>query len=200
MKLIVVRHGETSENVKGILQGSLDVSLNKTGRQQAKAIGHRLKSEKIDVVFSSDLKRAKQTAKEIARFHKVPVHYVKEIRERDGGIFEGRPFTLLKLAADKSGVPFEHYKPKNGESLTEVQKRIQRFMQKVSTKYKGKTVLLVTHGGVTRALASLYLEMPLKRLIRIPTYNTGLLILSVNKSKARKIKDEMFIWNKRVFS
>ncbi len=199
MKLIIVRHGETEANVKGVLQGSLDTTLNKNGRIQARSLGLKLKSENIDVIFSSDLRRAKQTAEEIIRFHNSPVYYAKEIRERAGGIFEGKPYMLLKEAADKSGLPFEEYKPIDGESLTEVKSRMRLFLRKIYAKYRGKTVLIVTHGGVTRAIASIYLKVPIEELADVPTYNTGVLVISVQKARAKKLKDDMFIWGKRIY-
>ena len=64
MRLILVRHGETNENKNKVVQGFLNTTLSKIGIQQAKKVANRLKDEKIDFAYSSDLDRAKQTAKE----------------------------------------------------------------------------------------------------------------------------------------
>ncbi len=117
MRLIIIRHGETHANAKHIVQGHLNSRLNKKGMAQAKKIGLRLKGEKIDVIFSSDLTRARQTASEIGRFHKAPIHYVKQIRERNAGIFEGRPFKLLLEDFARQGTTEERYKPEKGRLL-----------------------------------------------------------------------------------
>lgn len=78
MKLIITRHGETEENKAGIIQGYLPGHLSKTGIEQAKKVVLRLKDEKIDFIYSSDLDRAANTAKEIAKFHPdVPIEFVK---------------------------------------------------------------------------------------------------------------------------
>ena len=78
MKLILVRHGETEGNVKQIIQGQTHGKLTKKGIKQAKLLARRLKNEKIDVVFSSDLQRAKNTTKQILNHHcKIPVFYDK---------------------------------------------------------------------------------------------------------------------------
>lgn len=71
MKLIIVRHGETEENASEIIQGHSLGKLSKKGIEQSKKLALRLKGEKIDMIFSSDLERAKDTIKEVARFHKV---------------------------------------------------------------------------------------------------------------------------------
>ena len=63
MKLILVRHGETNENKNKIVQGFLNTTLSKIGIQQAKKVANRLKDEKIDFAYSSDLDRAKQQQK-----------------------------------------------------------------------------------------------------------------------------------------
>ena len=71
MKLITVRHGKTKANEMGLSQGHLNTevaNLNEEGITQAKKVAKRLKNEKIDIIYSSDLKRAKNTAKEIAKY------------------------------------------------------------------------------------------------------------------------------------
>ncbi|MDO8508786.1 MAG: histidine phosphatase family protein [Nanoarchaeota archaeon] len=85
MNIILVRHGESLANAKGISQGRgdewADTRLSKEGEEQALKVAQRLKSEKIDIIYSSDLKRALQTAKEINKFHEVKIKL--DIRLRD---------------------------------------------------------------------------------------------------------------------
>jgi len=91
MKLILVRHGETEENKKGILQGHLPGKLTELGRDQAKKLALRLKDEKIDAIFSSDLARASDTTREIAKYHpNVPLFFVEELREKNQGSLTGK--------------------------------------------------------------------------------------------------------------
>ncbi|MDQ7797753.1 MAG: histidine phosphatase family protein [Candidatus Edwardsbacteria bacterium] len=73
MELILVRHGQTQWNKEQIFRGSKDIELDKTGRQQAEALGERLKSRRIDAIYSSSLKRAMYTAEAIARLQGLPV-------------------------------------------------------------------------------------------------------------------------------
>lgn len=83
MRLIITRHGETEENTAGIIQGHLPGKLSDRGIAQAKKVALRLKNEKIDAIYSSDLARTSDTAKEIAKFHPtIPIEFVKELREK----------------------------------------------------------------------------------------------------------------------
>ena len=82
MKLYLIRHAQSEANAKGIQQGQeIDSPLTKLGKSQAKKLANRLKDEKIDLIYSSDLNRAKETAKEINRFHDLDIKYDKRIRE-----------------------------------------------------------------------------------------------------------------------
>ncbi len=91
MKLIITRHGETIENKAGILQGHLPGQLSAEGIGQAKALGKRLQSEKIDVIYASDLQRVVDTTREITSYHPdTEVIFTKELRERDLGEFQGQ--------------------------------------------------------------------------------------------------------------
>src|SRR5690606_30559966 len=91
MKLIITRHGETEENVAGILQGHLPGKLSARGIEQAKKLALRLQNDKIDFIYSSDLDRAADTAKEIAQYHpNAKIEFVENLRERNLGEFQGR--------------------------------------------------------------------------------------------------------------
>ena len=91
MILIITRHGETIENKQGIMQGHLPGTLSEHGIEQAKKLAERLKEEKIDFIYSSDLARAADTAKEIAKFHpNISINFTKELRERNLGELQGR--------------------------------------------------------------------------------------------------------------
>ena len=108
--------------------------------------------EKIDAIFSSDLKRAKDTTHEIVKFHNIPIHYTVEIRERKMGIFEGKHEEEFFRTVDESKLPRTQYKPEGGESFVEVKKRAQDFINKLFKNYKGKTVLVVSHGGFIKMM------------------------------------------------
>jgi len=91
MKLILTRHGETIENQKKIMQGHLGGHLSENGKWQVRKLALRLKNEKIDAMYSSDLKRAADTAKEIAKYHKnIQINFVQELREVNLGSLTGK--------------------------------------------------------------------------------------------------------------
>ena len=89
IKVILVRHGESVANSKGISQGNkdkwTDTPLSQKGKEQAKKVAERLKKEDIKVIYSSDLKRAKETAQEINKFHNVKIKLDKRLRDMLNG-------------------------------------------------------------------------------------------------------------------
>ena len=93
MAVLMTRHGQTDWNVEKRVQGKADIELNETGIEQAKITSEKLKNEKIDVIISSPLKRAKQTAEIINQTLNCPIIYEDGISERDFGEFEGKQRT-----------------------------------------------------------------------------------------------------------
>ncbi|WP_422445233.1 alpha-ribazole phosphatase [Thermoanaerobacterium sp. DL9XJH110] len=162
-RFFIVRHGETMWNKEFKYQGQSDVPLNDTGRFQARKLSERLKKEKIDVIYSSDLQRAMETAEIIARPHCLGVQPVKEMRELCFGIWEGLTFNeierkwpdeLEKWRRD----PF-HTKPPGGENLSELLFRTSNFIKKIARNHVDKRILIVTHAGPVRALLASILNL-----------------------------------------
>jgi len=144
----IVRHGETDWNVKGIIQGQVDVPLNKMGESQAKLLGEKLKGMNFSIVYCSDLKRAKRTAEIIVENRGLPVQTVKDLRERYYGKYEGKHFSLL----DKNEI--NNVKDAKGEvePIRSLVNRTIFFLNEKAVEHLGQNVLLVTHGGVMRHL------------------------------------------------
>ena len=181
MKLILVRHGETEANVKGLIQGGgSNFSLTKNGLEQAKKVSEFLKFEKIDIAYSSDLGRSLQTAKEILKNHKLKLIKTKELREVHAGELEGKNTSRNKIFSPS-------FKAPGGESLLECMQRVSDFYDKV--KQKDKTLLFVSH-GVTIATLLLYI---FKKKIIWEEYDqcrppvAGITILEINEKKIKKI-------------
>lgn len=190
MKLLLVRHGETDHNVAGILQGHGRMPLNATGRRQAQHVAERLRKEKIDVAYVSDLPRTRETADIILVFHpETKVVYTKELRERHYGIFEGKTGIEMKTNWEQSGVPFEKYKPNGGESPLEVQRRIVRFYEKIVQKHHRGTVLWVSHGGVIRAILSALEKQPwtIETHEKYHPPNCALTVLEIDEQQQHRI-------------
>ncbi|MBI4447970.1 histidine phosphatase family protein [Candidatus Woesearchaeota archaeon] len=193
MKLIIVRHGETFENAAGISQGQTHGRLNENGVAQAKKVAQRLKGEKIDVAYSSDLQRAADTAKEILKFHpSVETHFVKELREfSKGKNFDGQPSHVYKKhykeQYKKSQISFHAYKWPGGESFVEAQKRIANFYKELIKRHLGKTVLIVSHGGLIASLLLHLKKLGFEKYYEVEPKNTGVTVIEVDDKKGHKI-------------
>lgn len=147
MKLILARHGQTEENIKHICQGQSIGTLSENGKEQARKLGERLKNEKIDKIYVSDLKRTKDTAKEIIKHHpNAEVIYAPELRERCMGEYEGRTHDELRKAIHESGINWHEFTPKNAETEKELTQRVIKFVKEIIKKDNDKTALLITHG------------------------------------------------------
>lgn len=96
MQIFLVRHGATDWNLQGRCQGATDLALNETGIRQAEQIASVLTDEPIQGIYSSDLKRARQTAHLIGLKHRVAVQIEHDVRELDHGELEGLTFAEIK--------------------------------------------------------------------------------------------------------
>ena len=178
MKLIITRHGETEENKKGILQGHLPGKLTKLGIEQARKLALKLKDEKIDAIYSSDLTRASDTAKEIAKYHpNVHSYFVRELREKDQGNITGK---LIKEV--------DWSKPRDTEKKEQMLRRAKRILDKAYQKYKGQTVLFVSHGGLIKILIALIMNKPVESIKELDNHiNTGVSIFEIKEDNKNNI-------------
>jgi len=163
--LILVRHGESEWNAKGLWTGLTDIGLSEKGIQQSRFAGEKLKGMSIDLALASVLIRAKQTLDEIKNVLKIdiPTFEDKALNERDYGIYTGKnkweiqkevgneQFLKIRRSWDS---PIE-----NGESLKDVYDRTIPYYQAeiLPELKKGKNVLIIAHGNSLRALIK-YLE------------------------------------------
>ena len=151
MRLLLVRHGLTLSNVQARYTGQLDVPLTEVGERQAEAVGQRLASEPLDVIVSSDLQRARDTAAAIARYHNLPVWYDADLREASLGEWEGLTYReVTALYAQQVGKRREdpNFPAPGGESFMQVRDRVARARQRWQAQYPDATMLWVTHAGV----------------------------------------------------
>jgi broad specificity phosphatase PhoE len=146
----ILRHGETSQQTKRKefiykWPDSPPVKLTKKGIQQVKKVAKRLKKTKIDLIFSSDIYRARQTAGIIAKELNLKINFDKRLRDINLGIYHGRLkgefFEDFPLALKKFS-----QRPKKGESWSDVKKRLLSFLKKIEEKHKNKKILIISHG------------------------------------------------------
>lgn len=153
----IVRHGQTDWNAQRLLQGHSGSSLNTEGRAQIANLAAEFKSLHFDLVFSSDLLRAKETAEIIAREHDLTVATTKLLRERAFGNFEGKPYEALSAYDTYFETLSEEKKKqyKSGEDVEsdwEMIERFIRFLRETAITHPGKAILVATHGGMMKAL------------------------------------------------
>jgi broad specificity phosphatase PhoE len=97
MRLILVRHGATDWNQQRRVQGLSNLGLNETGRKQAEALAQSLKDVKVDVIYTSPLRRAQETARAISRFHQVEVVSLDGLKELDVGEVDGLTYEEMRI-------------------------------------------------------------------------------------------------------
>ncbi|MFH1505760.1 MAG: histidine phosphatase family protein [archaeon] len=189
MKLILVEHAQSVANALGINQGHKEYELSPLGREQARKLALRLKDEKIDFAYSSDLTRAKDTAKEILKFHSgTELVCLEELREKNKGSYQGKHTNVLKEDLKKLGISYEDYDFKGGEKETFVRKRTLEFYEKILEKHKGKTVLVVTHGGPYVNLLLHLLGRPRKDSKICKLKSAAMTVIEVDDEGNHKIK------------
>lgn len=158
--IYLVRHGETEWNVAGRLQGHGDSSLTEKGRSQARFLGKKLAKIQFDAVYSSDLGRARETAELIILSKKLAVQTTLALRERSFGDHEGmtvdhhRELIRELLEKFETLTDEEKYRFKYNnyqESDQELAGRLATYLREISVTNSGKTVLMVSHGGIIRA-------------------------------------------------
>jgi len=154
--LYLIRHGETEWNVKKLLQGHTDIPLNKKGEIQARQLARKFAQTHFDAVFSSDLIRAKRTAEIISLEKKLAVKTTKALRERYFSEFEGKSYTkynqeIVNLLKSYRLAAINKKNIKGLETDGAMMGRLLPFLREVAVGYLGKTVLLLSHGGIMRS-------------------------------------------------
>lgn len=156
-RLLLVRHGETVDNVNQIMQGQTQGELTQKGVLQAEELAQQMRDESIDVFVSSDLKRSIDTCRIIAQSHGLPVVQTPLLRERDWGGFTGRFIPDLK----------DEQWPDDIETITDLRARAQAFLEFISKQYSGKTVLAVGHGIINKAIQAVHLGKEMREIPRM---------------------------------
>jgi len=183
MKLIITRHGETEENKLGIFQGHLPGKLSSLGIKQAKKLALRLKDEKIDFIYSSDLTRSSDTAKEIAKFlPNISIKFVKDLRERHLGELQGKKKSDLGWGNKNSHTLFLGIK--GGEPMEDLYIRAEKFLNKVLSKHHKDTVLFVAHNGINKALIAVITGKKCEDIKDMENHhNTSVNIFEIDENK-----------------
>ncbi len=155
MKIIIVRHAQTDENVKaGDAARESQVLLNAEGIKQAKKLAKHLKGHNISHAYVSPQKRAVDTAQHVLAHHPAAkMEHVEHLKEQNLGIYESLPKDEFKAARKKSSEGFAVFRPEKGESYKDVQARASAFFHSLLKKHAADdTILIVSHGGTLGVL------------------------------------------------
>ncbi|MCL4369369.1 MAG: histidine phosphatase family protein [Chloroflexi bacterium] len=149
LRLFLLRHGETEWNQTGRFQGVTDIPLGQTGRQQATALAHSLRGERLSAVYASPLCRALETAQLLAAPHGLEVETCLELREMDLGELEGASREMFvtqfaSLAARWRECAWTVQMP-GGESLPLLQERVWGAIERIVARHKTGSVAVVAH-------------------------------------------------------
>ncbi len=170
--IILVRHGETVDNARQIMQGQTQGELNERGREQALQVARRLAGESLDAVVASDLHRAIQTARIIAAPHSLEVATTPLLRERDWGSFTGRYIPELK----------GEVWPDDIESEEALLQRARQFLIHITTTYPGQRVVAVGHGIINKAILAVYAGCAMRQVQRM--MNAEVRVLTTTAERA----------------
>lgn len=155
-RIILIRHGQTDWNVRGLYQGWQDVELNPIGREQAVQLGATLAATRIDAAYSSPLQRAFETARIALEGREIAIESIDELREICYGVCEGltadeRHAQWPEIDAGYRTNPWDVSFP-NGESLHTVADRALPALHRIAERHVGQTVLVSAHGNLNRVL------------------------------------------------
>ncbi len=166
--LLLIRHGQTAWNLLGKYTGQSDIPLNETGRQEAHALARKLEENPPEVIVSSDLIRARETAEIVAAPFGLPVHTDKDLREINQGVWEGMYFPDIKAKyaaefAERETNPLE-VAPPEGETVGQVRDRVVTAVTKIAQTYPGKRVAVVAHGLALALIKAHYTNYPIQQV------------------------------------
>jgi len=175
-RFCLVRHGETDWNVARRLQGHTDIALNDRGLAQAARLAKSLKTARVqfDVLYTSDLQRAAQTANAIVEIFKLPAITNGALRERHLGALQGltveeAPIAEPTLWRAHLSRELDH-EMRGGESISQFAQRIKSALEELRQSHPRKTILLVSHGGALDMMYRIATNQALdaERIVAVP--------------------------------
>jgi broad specificity phosphatase PhoE len=177
VRLVVVRHGATANNLAAQFTGQLDVPLSALGEQQALALATSLADEPFEVLISSDLQRARATLAPLAELLEQPVQLDIALREIGVGVWEGQSGATVRAlfpGAIERWEESDSYAPEGGETVAAFRERIIEAFERTRREYPDGSVLWMTHGGVLGVLLCHVLGTNIQRRWQFRRDNTAI--------------------------
>ena len=155
-RFILMRHGQSEGNLKGIYLGHTDLDITELGQRQAEIAAEYLRNEKIDAIYSSDLKRAHNTAVPHAKLHGLRIVDMRELREIFIGDWEGELVEVLRREHYQEfeiewKKKFGTYTFPGGESVASCAERMYNALRSIAESSDQKCILVAAHAAIIRA-------------------------------------------------
>ena len=185
-RLFLLRHGETQANIEQRYQGQGESHLSELGIEESQELSNFLAREDFCAIYSSTLLRSYETAKIVAKPHKLDVTKIDDLKERNYGIWENMKFDEIRakypalygswlIDPGKTLIP-------GAETLEAMQKRGVTAIESIIEKHRGKTFCVVGHGGMNRTILFHFMNLGLNNFWRIRQDNTCINIIEIDKA------------------
>lgn len=181
--IFLVRHGQDIDNAAGILNGRRDTELTELGREQAKTVAEKLADDNIQIIYTSPLKRAYETARIIAQELDIDKVIADEhLVEREFGILTGKPVADISKYTDKilktDRVNY-FLEVEGAEDFPILYERGRKILQEIQERHPDKNVLIVTHGDIGKMIRAVFHNWTWEDGLKTPYFdNTGVLELA----------------------
>lgn len=188
LELLIIRHGQSEADITGVHEGRANFSLTEEGKVQAKKMTDIIVLKyPPDIVMTSPLKRAKETADILQKGVGCELRVEDDLMEYNNGVLAGmsREEALMKYPLPKGGRPF-HVPIMGGESMLDLRYRAERIFHKIMLEYADyKRVAVISHGGLISNFMKAFLGLPSNSPYEFATGDTGIHCLRINdNSKA----------------
>ncbi|HSB66359.1 MAG TPA: histidine phosphatase family protein [Anaerolineales bacterium] len=182
-KLILIRHGETDWNTEGRWQGQVDLPLNARGQGQAEQIASCLSDSEISAIYSSDLRRAVETAEALGKLTGLPVRTDPRLREIHQGKWQG---LLVREIKECYAEAFQRrhenplsVAPPGGETAQDVHERVIHAIEQILEEHPEETVAIVSHGFAIAVTLAHYKKVPFEKVWDLVPRNASIHTLEV---------------------
>lgn len=176
LEIFLIRHGQTEWNHKRRIMGRLPIPLNAMGRRQARTLRRILRNLTLRAIYTSPVRRALETAQEIARGHRLKVILAPAVAEINYGRWVGKTFDEVSYdpAYQTYHTTPSRAKAPGGERMTAVARRAVRFIERLRSRYQDGRVVVVSHADVIKTILIYYLRLPLNDLLKVRIDNASL--------------------------
>jgi len=184
IKIYIARHGETTWNEEGRIQGRSDPGLSPKGYAQSLVLRHHLNDRPLSAIYTSTRQRAILTAEPLANHLGLPIQSQPELDEIAFGILEGKIVHLFDEELKSEWEKFKDdrfvYRIPGAENYADVSERIKPFAQRLLRDHEGQEILIVGHKVANRLLIGMLMEYPTEKVLKIEQTNDLLYLIQRN--------------------